>query len=211
MITDTSPDTRLARQIAFILELDKLKSILRRTRLIDDPRHENSAEHSWHISVMAIVLAEHSNAPIDTLRVVKMLLVHDIVEIDAGDTFVYDETGYDTKAAREQDAAVRIFGLLPPDQQGEMHALWREFEACQTPEAKFAAALDRLMPVLHNVHTNGYTWRTHGVTPAQVTTRNAPIGDGAEALWRYAHTLIEDTMAANSPAPPAHPKGPVMG
>ena len=158
---------RLERQIAFILEIDKLKSVLRRSYLLNEERHENSAEHSWHLSVMALVLAEHANAEINQLRVLKMLLVHDIVEIDSGDTYVYDAAGNDTKAEREQEAARRIFGLLPGDQQLEITQLWQEFEARETPEAQFAAALDRLMPLLHNYHTEGRSWREHGIAKSR--------------------------------------------
>ncbi len=167
---------RLHQQIAFILEIDKLKSILRRTYLVNDPRHENSAEHSWHLAMMAMVLAEHANAEVNLLRVLKMLLVHDVVEIDAGDTYCYDTGGNDSKAEREMAAAHRIFGLLPNDQRDEMHQLWEEFEARQTPEARFAAALDRLMPILHNYYTQGRSWLEHGVTQTQVIDRNQHSG-----------------------------------
>ena len=185
---------RLHQQITFILEIDKLKSVLRRTYLLKEPRHENSAEHSWHLAVMAMVLAEHANAEVDVLRVLKMLLVHDIVEIDAGDTYCYDASGNDDKAARETLAAQRIFGLLPGDQQAELHALWTEFEARVTPEARFAAALDRLMPILHNFHTEGRSWREHGITETQVLERNRHSSEGSETLWVYIETIIEDAV-----------------
>jgi len=183
---------RLNRQIAFILEIDKLKSVLRRSYLLNETRHENSAEHSWHLSVMALVLAEHVDAEINQLRVLKMLLVHDIVEIDSGDTYIYDAAGNDTKAAREQEAAQRIFGLLPPDQSVEVQELWQEFEARETPEAKFAAALDRLMPLLHNYHTGGRSWREHNISKAQVLRLNRHIEAGSKSLWEYAEALIND-------------------
>ena len=186
---------RLAQQIAFILEIDRLKSVLRRSYLVNDPRRENSAEHSWHLAVMAMLLAEHANAEVNLLRVLKMLLVHDVVEIDAGDTYCYDMAGNDTKAQREVAAAQRIFGLLPDDQRDEMHRLWEEFEARQTPEAKFAAALDRLMPILHNYHTQGRSWLEHGVTRAQVLERNRHTSEGSEALWAYIEALIEDAVS----------------
>ena len=186
---------RLTQQIAFLLEVDKLKGILRRSYLLSGTRRENSAEHSWHLSVMAMLLAEHANAPVDTLHVLKMLLVHDIVEIDADDTYCYDEVGARDKAAREQRAANRIFSLLPPDQEQEMHGLWDEFEERKTPEAKFAAALDRLMPLLHNYHTQGRSWQENGIVSRQVLERNAHIADGSEDLWRYVHALIEDAVA----------------
>ncbi len=200
-MTDPTQLTRLAQQITFVLELDKLKTILRRTYLLDNSRHENTAEHSWHLAIMAMVLAEHSNEPLDTLRTLKMLLVHDIVEIDAGDTYIYDTAGSEGKAAREQEAARRIFGLLPPDQQAEMHALWEEFEARETPEARFAAALDRLMPLLHNIHTQGRSWQEHGIHAGQVLARNSHIADGSQALWQYAQQLIQEAVANHHLAP----------
>ena len=182
---------RLDRQIAFILEIDRLKSVLRRSYLLSETRHENSAEHSWHLSVMALVLAEHANAEVNPLRVLKMLLVHDIVEIDSGDTYIYDTAGNDTKAGREHEAARRIFGLLPNDQQAELTELWQEFEARETPEAKFAAALDRLMPLLHNLHTEGRSWREHGISKEQVLRLNQHVAEGSQSLWDYAEALIK--------------------
>ena len=186
---------RLDQQIGFILELDTLKSVLRRSYLLNNTRRENSAEHSWHLSAMALVLAEHANVDIDQFRVLKMLLVHDIVEIDSGDTYIYDTAGNDTKAVREQEAAQRIFGLLPDDQKLELTRLWQEFEARETPEAKFAAALDRLMPLLHNYHTEGRSWREHGITKQQVLNLNRHIADGSQSLWEYAEALIDDAAA----------------
>lgn len=193
--------TRLAQQMAFVLEADKLKSILRRTYLLDGSRHENSAEHSWHLSVMALILAEHSDQPINHLHTLHMLLVHDIVEIDAGDTYIYDAVGHEDKDAREQAAAARLFGLLPPGQAVEMRALWDEFEARATPEARFAAALDRLMPLLHNIYTEGRSWREHGIHAGQVLARNSHIADGSAALWEYAQSLIHDAVARGILAP----------
>ena len=186
---------RLNQQIAFLLEIDKLKTVLRRSYLLSENRRENSAEHSWHLSVMALVLAEHAGENIDQLRILKMLLVHDIVEIDSGDTYIYDTAGNDTKAARELEAAHRIFGLLPYDQRAEMFSLWQEFEARETPEAKFAAALDRLMPLLHNYHTEGRSWREHGITKQQVLDLNRHVADGSQELWEYAEALIDDAAA----------------
>lgn len=186
---------RLNQQIAFLLEIDKLKSVLRRSYLLNETRKENSAEHSWHLSMMALVLAEHASAGIDTLRVLKMLLVHDIVEIDSGDTYIYDVAGNETKAVREQEAAQRIFGLLPKDQSAELQALWQEFEARETLEAKFAAALDRLMPLLHNYHTQGRSWREHGITKEQVLRLNRHIAADSQSLWDYAEALINDAAA----------------
>ncbi|MBV9850165.1 MAG: HD domain-containing protein [Armatimonadetes bacterium] len=194
-MTTDAPTERLTRQIAFILEIDRLKGVLRRSYLADGTRRENSAEHSWHLALMAMVLAEHANVPVDALRVLQMLLVHDIVEIDADDTYCYDEVGALDKEEREQRAADRIFGLLPPDQERDMRGLWDEFEARVTPEARFAAALDRLMPLLHNYHTQGRSWRENGITSRQVRARNAHIADGSEELWRFAGGLIEDAVS----------------
>ncbi|HEY5892744.1 MAG TPA: HD domain-containing protein [Chthoniobacterales bacterium] len=176
---------RLASQIQFILEADRLKDVQRRSYVISGGRRENSAEHSWHIALMSMVLAEYANAAIDTLKVIRMLIVHDLVEIDADDTFIYDAAGNETKAERERLAADRIFGLLPQDQGSQMRVLWEEFESRATSEARFAAALDRMMPVLHNLHNNGRSWTEHGVTSTQVFARNAGIAEGSQELWDY--------------------------
>ena len=184
--------TRLAQQIAFIVEIDKLKRVLRRTSLVGGDRRENSAEHSWHLAVIAMLMAEHANQPVDLMHVLKMLLVHDIVEIDAGDTFAYDVAGNLDKAEREQAAADRIFGLLPDDQGTEVRNLWEEFDAQVTPEAQFANAVDRLMPVLQNYHNEGGTWQAHGVDRDAVNRRLRPIGDGSAELWEYVQLLLED-------------------
>lgn len=189
---DTPADSRLDRQIGFILEIDRLKKIERRTMLLDRSRQENSAEHSWHIALMAVLLAEYSKEDgIDLLRVLKMLLIHDIVEIDAGDTFVYDSQGNEDKEEREQAAADRLFGLLPPDQRCELYDLWQEFEARESPEARYAAALDRLQPMLHNVHTEGASWRRHDIRHHQVVAMNRTVDDGAPVLWDLARELLE--------------------
>ncbi len=186
---------RLVRQLAFLLEVDKLKGVLRQTLLLDGSRRENDAEHSWHLAVMALLLVEHANEPVDLTRVVRMLLVHDMVEIDAGDTYVYDvEAGRD-KAERETRAAERLFALPPPDQGADLRALWDEFEARATPEARFASALDRLQPLLHNHRTGGASWKAHGVTRSQVLARNAAMAEGAPALWACAQALVEDAVA----------------
>lgn len=195
-------DDRLQRQIRFILEIDALKGVLRRTYLPGADRPENSAEHSWHVAVMAVLLAEHANEPVDVARVVRMLLIHDVVEVDAGDTYVYDTAGAEAKAEREVRAADRVFGLLPEDQGRELRALWEEFEDGRTAGARFAAALDRLMPVLHNVHTEGRSWREHGITADRVIARNARMSEGSEALWEYARSLIEAAVAQGHLAPP---------
>jgi putative hydrolases of HD superfamily len=189
-------DSRLAQQIEFIVEIDQLKQVLRRTYLIDKSRRENDAEHSWHLGLMAILLVEHAQQPqLDLLRVLKMVLVHDLVEIDAGDTFAYDEVGAVDKAARETAAAERIFDLLPTDQAVELRALWDEFEARQTPEAQYAAALDRFQPMLHNYRTQGKAWQEHGITADQVLARNQHMADGSPALWNYARRFVADAVA----------------
>lgn len=186
---------RLRQQVEFIIEIDRLKSVLRRTYLASGERRENSAEHSWQVAVMALVLAEHANEPVDPLRVARMLLLHDIVEVDAGDTFCYDEVGALDKAERERKAAQRIFGLLPPEQAAGLREIWEEFETGPSPEAKLARALDRLMPMLHNYETKGRAWQEHGITSEQVIAHNAHIADGSEALWQFASALIEDAVA----------------
>jgi 5'-deoxynucleotidase YfbR-like HD superfamily hydrolase len=186
--------SRLERQIAFIIELDKLKHVLRQTRLMDGSRRENDAEHCWHVALMAVVLAEHCSTGIDVLRVLTMLLIHDVVEIDAGDTFLYAAVDAAVMAARETRAAERIFGLLPPDQAGELRALWEEFEARQTAEAKFARALDRLEPLLQNHCNGGGTWVEHGITVEQVLAKKHIVADGSTALWAFAVELIDDSL-----------------
>jgi putative hydrolase of HD superfamily len=181
--------SRLEQQIAFILEVDKRKGVLRKARVLDSRRFENSAEHTWHIALMAMILHEHASEPVDLLRTLKMLLVHDIVEIDAGDTFAYGDQSH--KAGSEAAAAQRIFGLLPADQFAECLALWLEFEARVTPEARFANAVDRLMPALHNLHGEGGTWREHSVSWDQVERRLSPIGLGGPALWEWLQPRLE--------------------
>jgi putative hydrolase of HD superfamily len=186
---------RLKKQIEFIIEIDKLKSIVRQTLLTDSSRQENSAEHSWHLALMAFVLHEHANGEdIDIFRVIKMALIHDLVEIDAGDAYCYDASANEGKEEREREAADRIFGLLPPDQSEELHELWNELEARETPEARFAAALDRLQPLLNNYTTNGKMWLKHKIKRIQVIERNQPIEDGSSTLWEVAAGLIEDAV-----------------
>lgn len=187
---------RLAQQIQFIIEIDKLKGILRQTLLIDESRRENSAEHSWHLALMAVLLIEYAPVGVDLLSAIKMLLIHDLVEIDAGDTFCYDLQGNETKAERETQAATRLFGLLPPEQGTELKAIWQEFEAQETVTAKFAAALDRLQPVLHNQQTKGGTWRLHNINRRQVERRVEPIKTGAPELWPFVQKLLDDCVAA---------------
>ncbi|HVS01223.1 MAG TPA: HD domain-containing protein [Thermoanaerobaculia bacterium] len=188
------PSPRLERQLRFILEIDRLKGVLRRTVLTDRSRRENSAEHSWHVALMAVLLAEHAAEAVDVGRVVRMLLVHDLVEIDAGDTFAYAVVAAGEKEARERAAAQRLFGLLPADQQQELLALWEEFEGRSTPESRFANALDRLQPLLHNLHTEGHSWVEHGVRKRQVVERTRVIGDGLPELWEYARRLLDDAV-----------------
>jgi putative hydrolase of HD superfamily len=180
---------RLEQQLRFVLELDRLKSIYRRTYLMDGTRHENSAEHSWHMALLAMTLAEHANEPLDVGKVIRMVLIHDIVEIDAGDTYIYDVQG--DKAERERAAADRIFGLLPPDQAAQFRELWNEFERAATPEARFANALDRFIPQLHNYYTQGRSWKEHGITAERVLTRTVEISQGSETLWQWTQTLIQ--------------------
>ncbi len=185
---------RLEHQLRFILEIDRLKGVLRRTLLTDRSRAENSAEHSWHLAVMAVLLEEHATGDVDLLRVVKMLLVHDVVEIDAGDTFLYDEEARQNQDEAESRAADRLFGLLPPDQARELRSLWNEFEARESAEARYAYALDRLQPLLHNIATEGVSWQEHGVRSHQVRTMNRPMGEGAPDLWEHARALIEEAV-----------------
>ena len=188
---------RLAQQIRFIVEVDKLKEIFRQTVLINSRRAENDAEHSWHLCLIVLTLADHANWPqLDVLRVLKMVIIHDLVEIDAGDTFAYDVKGMADQHAREAVAAERIFGLLPADQGREFRALWDEFELRQTHEAKFAAAVDRFQPMLLNCRTEGAAWRRHGVTRDRVLARNAHIAEGSTALWEYARRMIEEAVSA---------------
>src|SRR5690606_24584320 len=189
------PTERIARQFAFIIEADRLKEVFRQTLLTRSRRPENDAEHSWHICLMTLVLAEHSNTPINVLRVLKMLVIHDLVEIDAGDTYAYDTVGMTDQHERECRAAERIFGLLPADQADDFRAAWDEFEARNTPEARFAAAMDRVHPMLLNILTQGQKWREHGVTLPKVIARNQHAADGAAAVWEHALRLVNQAVA----------------
>ena len=185
---------RLRRQLAFVLEADALKSVERRNYLADGSRRENTAEHSWHLALMATVLAEHASEPVDVGRVIVMLLVHDLVEIHAGDTFVYDDAAHADKAEREMDAACRLFGQLPADQGAGLRGLWEEFEERQTPDARFAASLDRLSPLLLNHASGGITWAEHGIAADRVRAVNRRIEEGSPALWDHAAALIADAV-----------------
>ncbi|MCO5397581.1 HD domain-containing protein [Ralstonia soli] len=185
-----SPD--LQRQLAFLREIDRLKTVIRKSPLIDQSRRENSAEHSWHLAMYALVLSEHAAAPVDVLRVVKMLLIHDIVEIDAGDVPFHEPSTHAGQAEREQLAAERIFALLPDAQAAELRSLWFEFEAGDSNDARFAKALDRFQPMVHNAATEGGTWVEFEVTEAQVIARGKPpIERGAPTLWEAASELVE--------------------
>lgn len=186
---------RLCRQIEFLVEIDKLKSIARQTLLADGSRQEDSAEHSWHLAVLAMVLAEHSRAPVNLFRVLEMILVHDLVEIDAGDTCCYDEEANRDKAGREAKAADRIFNLLPEDQAHEFRSLWDEFESRLTVDAIFASSLDRFQPLLNNFRAGGVMWQKHGIKREQVYTRNSPMEHGSPVLWEYAEKMIRDAIA----------------
>lgn len=184
----------LEKQIGFLRELDRLKSVVRRSILSHESRRENSAEHSWHVAMVAMTLVEHSDEPVDLNRVIRMLLVHDIVEIDAGDTYIYDMAGNEGKKARELEAADRLFGMLPDPQRVEFRALWDEFESKATPESRFANACDRFIPLLHNYWAKGHSWEENGVQSADVIRINRAIGDASGTLWEYAHALIEESL-----------------
>ncbi|MCD8014786.1 MAG: HD domain-containing protein [Lachnospiraceae bacterium] len=178
-------EERIRRQFAFCLEMDKEKNIGRQTYLSDGERKENDAEHAWHMAVMTLVLGEYANEDIDLLRTIGMLLIHDVVEIDAGDTYAYDEEGKKTQRQRELAAADRLFSLLPPDQGAKMRALWDEFEACETPEAKFARTMDNIQPAMLNAAAGGKAWSEKGVHLNQILERNKNTAQGSEALWDY--------------------------
>ena len=185
---------RLDRQVAFLIEADKLKTIIRRTPLVDGSRGENSAEHSWHLLLTAMVLREHLAGTVkdcDLLRALQLMVVHDLVEIDAGDTFAYDPVGQKTKIDRELAAADRIFGLLPPDQASDFRALWEEFEAQSSPEARFAHAMDRIQPLLQNASSGGGSWSMHDVTRDQVLRRMAPVESELPAVWPLVIEIID--------------------
>ncbi len=186
---------RLQRQLRFAAEIDQLKQVFRQTYLLDGTRYENAAEHSWNFALLAVLLAEYAAEDVDVLRVVKMALIHDLVEIDAGDTYCYDQPGNVEKERRERAAAARIFGLLPDDQEAEFRALWEEFEARETAAAKYAAALDRLQPLLANYWTEGRSWQEHGVDATVVRQGNAHMGQGAPALWAHVQEVLDDAVA----------------
>jgi|SRR5690554_330027 len=184
---------RFQKQINFLIEIDKVKSIFRRTRIFNNKRYENDAEHGWHMSLMALILAEYSNEKIDICKVIKMALIHDLVEIDAGDTFLYADNQTE-KIMNERKCAERIFGLLPEDQYKEIMGLWEEFEAKETFEAKFAGSMDRLGPIMQNFYDNGHAWKKHNITSDKVLKVNKQIQNGSEELWEYAKSLIEKSI-----------------
>lgn len=188
-------DERLKKQLDFILEIDKEKNILRQTHLSDHGRRENDAEHAWHMAIMAYLLKEYSNEPIDVAKVMIMCLIHDVVEIDTGDTYAYDAEGLKTQKAREEAAKERIYSLLPDDQKQDLQALFDEFEERKTPEAKFARALDNLQPLLLNNSNDGGDWREHQVTEAQVYGRQRRTAEGSEKLYEVTDQLIRENIA----------------
>lgn len=186
---------RIAQQMSFLMEIDKLKAIIRQSPIINEDRKENDAEHSWHLAMMAIMLSEYADdSDVDLLQAIKMILVHDIVEIDAGDTFVYDIAANVDKREREERAAERIFNLLPTDQAIYVRALWEEFEERTTPASRFANALDRLHPMMLNYISHGRGWAAHGVKSSQVFDRNKSMQDGAPKLWEFACACVHDAV-----------------
>lgn len=185
---------RLKQQLDFILEIDKEKNVLRQTHLSGYGRRENDAEHAWHMAIMAYLLREYSNAPVDIAKVMLMCLIHDVVEIDAGDTYAYDEEGLKTQKQREDAAKERIYSLLPADQKKILQGLFDEFEACESPEAKFAKAMDNLQPLLLNHSNDGGDWRAHGVTEQQVYGRQGKTKAGSETLYEITDEIIQENI-----------------
>lgn len=186
--------TRLEKQMEFVLEVDKLKKITRQTYLSDGSRKENDTEHSWHLALMCALLSEHANEKIDVTKTMLMVLIHDIVEIDAGDTYAYDTQGNTTKREREVKAAERLFNILPEDQAVYLRNLWEEFEEAQTPEAKFALTLDKVQPVMLNAASGGRSWREHEVEVSQIMKRNERTPEGSQDLWKYIEALILENV-----------------
>ncbi len=188
-------ESRLQKQMDFIIEADKLKQIYRQNFLTDGSRYENDAEHSWHLALMCMLLSEYAHVKgLNVLKAMKMALIHDVVEIDAGDTYCYDLESEKDKPEREQRAADRLFGILPKDQAQEWRQLWEEFEARQSEEARFVAALDRLQPLLCNYLTKGRSWQVHGIKKEQVVSRNKSINEGSKELWQFAESIINDAV-----------------
>ncbi len=189
---------RLKKQKKFMLEIDQEKNIFRQTHLSKNGRAENDAEHAWHMAVMSFLLAEHANREVDQLKVIKMLLIHDLVEIDAGDTYAYDEAGVATQHEREMKAAKRIFGILPEDQEEELMALWQEFEDYKTPEAMFAHTLDNFQPMSLNDSNDGQDWRRHGVKKSQILKRNAKTMEGSKEIWACMEEIIDRNIESGA-------------
>ena len=185
---------RFAQQLSFILEADKEKNILRQTHLSGHGRQENDAEHAWHMAMMIYLLKEYANEPIDLAKTMMMALIHDIVEIDAGDTYAYDDTGLQTQKEREKAAADRIFGLLPEDQCRELRSLFEEFEAYETPEAKFARAMDNFQPLLLNDANEGGDWKAHNVNRSKIMTRHSQTARGSKEIAQYSWDLIDENV-----------------
>ena len=198
-------DGRLEQQLGFLLEADRLKSVIRGSRIADGSRRENTAEHSWHLALFALVLREWAVGEVDTWRVVRMLILHDLVEIECGDTPLFDSVGAVTQNEREQAAADKVFSFLPPDQGHELRGLWEEFEAAATPDARFAKALDRLQPNLLNHAVGGGTWTDYAVDEARERRLTQRIADGSPALWEAAQAVFADAVAQGwlRPAPKA--------
>lgn len=194
---------RLDKQFRFLLEADRLKTVIRGNRIADASRHENTAEHSWHLALFALVLSEHAAGPVNVGRVVQMLLLHDLVEIECGDTPLFDAAGATVQAAREQQAADKLFGLLPADQGAGLRSLWEEFEAAETTDARFAKALDRLQPILLNHVVGGGTWTDYGVDETRERSLTRRIADGSPTLWAAAEAVFADAVANGwlKPAP----------
>ena len=189
---------RFQKQVDFILEIDQEKNILRQTHLSRGGRRENDAEHAWHMAVMAWLLKEYANEPIDAARTMLMVLVHDLVEVYAGDTYAYDEAAKETQAERELQAADRLFGMLPEDQGKALRAVWEEFDAYETPESRFAHTLDNFQLLILNDSNNGGDWKAHEVRRSQVEKRNAKTGTGSEEIWAYMKELLDKHEAAGN-------------
>lgn len=189
-------ENRLEKQIRFLVEVDKMKNVLRQTLLVDKSRRENDAEHSWHFALMAMILFEHTDqSKVDLYRVLKMALVHDLIEIYAGDTFAYDDVGNESKTERENAAADRLFSMLPEDQALEIRNLWEEFDRMDTPDSQYAAAIDRLQPFINNYLTEGHTWKLGNVTSGKVYKRMDMVRHGAPELWGFVEFVINDSIA----------------
>ena len=191
-------EERLKKQMDFLLEADKLKFITRQTYLSDGKRKENDGEHSWHLALMAVLLSEYSNEKVDLVKVITMVLIHDIVEIDAGDTYAYDAVGNQSKRERELKAADRIFNILPEDQAKKFRQLWEEFEAYETPEAKFAHVCDNVQPLMLNDATDGLAWREHDVKKSQVLQRNSRTGEGSQVMMEYINKILDKNVESGN-------------